>query len=99
MDIANTPMPGTEVYKRTADVIEADVGGETVLLHTQSWQYIEFDRVGAAIWNLLTEPSSLDSLVSALTSAFEVEQDRCRVETKAFLDEMVEQGLVTLGND
>jgi len=88
----------TGLYTRTGDVIEADVGGEVVLLHTQNWQYFEFDKVGAAIWTLLNAPSSLDSLVSALTTQFEVEPEQCRRETEAFLEEMVAQGLVTTGH-
>ncbi|HWD28777.1 MAG TPA: PqqD family protein [Rhizomicrobium sp.] len=91
-------MSSTNLYARTGDVIEADVGGEVVLLHTQNWQYFEFDPVGAAIWGLLTAPSSLDALVDSLTQQFEVDQDRCRSETKAFLDEMVAQGLITVGH-
>ena len=91
-------MSSTNLYARTGDVIEADVGGEVVLLHTQNWQYFEFDKVGAAIWSLLSAPASLDSLVDSLTQQFEVDQDRCRTETKAFLDEMVSQGLITLGH-
>jgi hypothetical protein len=86
------------LYARTGDVIEADVGGEVVLLHTQNWQYFEFDPVGAAIWSLLSAPSSLDALVDSLTQKFDVDQDRCRTETQAFLDEMVSQGLVTIGH-
>jgi hypothetical protein len=86
-------------YKRTGDVIEAEVGGEVVLLHTQNWQYFEFDPVGAAIWGLLKEPRNLDSLVIALTDRFDVDRARCASETRAFLEEMVEQGLVVAGND
>jgi hypothetical protein len=86
------------IYTRTADVIEADVGGEIVLLHTQNWQYFEFDKVGAAIWNLLESPASLDSLVGSLTEKFEVSSEQCREETKAFLDELVAQGLVAAGD-
>ncbi len=83
------------VYTRTGDVIEADVGGEVVLLHTQNWQYFEFDKVGAAIWGLLDTPSDLDRLVESLTAHFQVDEAQCRAETKSFLDEMVAQGLVT----
>ena len=93
-----TSTNSADLYARTDDVIEADVGGEVVLLHTQNWQYFEFDKVGAAIWNLLNSPSSLDSLVASLTEQFEVDAGRCRQETQAFLDEMVAQGLVTAGH-
>lgn len=87
----------TLLYARTADVIEADVGGEVVLLHTQNWQYFEFDKVGAAIWNLLHAPASLESLVDGLTTQFDVDPEQCARETKTFLDEMMSQGLVVAG--
>jgi len=86
------------LYTRTQDVIEADVGGEIVLLHTQSWQYFEFDKVGAAIWTLLSTPNSLDSLVQSLVTQFNVGREQCTQETRAFLDEMATQGLVVAGN-
>jgi Coenzyme PQQ synthesis protein D (PqqD) len=95
--MTNTPLPDCR-YTRTSDIIEADVGGEVVLLHTQNWQYYEFDPVGAAIWNLLESPANLDSLVESLTTRFEVSREQCLQETKAFLDEMVSQGLVTASN-
>ena len=88
-------MTAEPTYARTADIIEAEVGGEIVLLHTKNWQYFEFDPTGAAIWTLLSEPRRLDSLVDALIARFEVDRGRCADETKAFLDEMLEQGLVT----
>ena len=87
-------MSNASLYTRTGDVIEADVGGDVVLLHTQSWQYFEFDKVGGAIWNLLDKPSGLDRLVHALMTQFEVGEEQCTRETKAFLDDMVAQGLV-----
>ena len=92
------PMVSGDLYMRTPDVIEADVGGEIVLLHTQSWQYFEFDKVGSAIWGLLSAPASLDALVASLTNQFEVDETRCREETRSFLNEMIEQGLITVGN-
>jgi hypothetical protein len=85
----------TAVYARTPDIIEAEVGGEIVVLHTQNWQYFEFDRTGATIWNLLREPKDLGALVEDLVTQFEVDRARCTEETKAFLDDMVEQGLIT----
>ena len=91
-------MSNASLYTRTGDVIEADVGGEVVLLHTQSWQYFEFDKVGGAIWNLLEAPNSIDRVVHALMTQFEVGEEQCARETKAFIDDMVAQGLVVAGD-
>ena len=87
-------MSNASRYKRTGDVIEGDVGGEVVRLHTQSWQYFEFDKVGGAIRSLLDNPPGLNRLVHALIAHFVVGEERHTRETKAFLDDTVAQGLV-----
>ena len=86
------------LYSRTQDVIEAEVGGEIVVLHTQNWQYFEFDQTGASIWNLLREPKELGALVDDLVTSYDVDRARCAEDTKAFLNDMVEQGLVVFSN-
>jgi hypothetical protein len=86
-------------YSRTQDIIEAEVGGEIVVLHTQNWQYYEFDRTGATIWGLLQVPRDLGALVDDLVTQFDVDRTQCTEETKAFLDDMIEQGLVTTSQD
>ena len=81
-------------FERTSDIVAADVAGEIVLLHTKNWNYFEFDKIGAAIWQLLETPHSLPELIQALMSQFEVSESQCRTDTEAFLDEMLAEGLV-----
>jgi hypothetical protein len=93
-------MTGTDspsrLYKRTSEFIATDVEGELVLLHTLSWNYFEFDKGGAFIWTLLEVPRSLSSLIEILMGKFDVDEARCRAETRAFLDAMIGQGLVAV---
>ena len=86
----------SRLYQRTSEFIATDVAGELVLLHTLSWNYFEFDTVGASIWALLDAPHSLPALVEALMAKFDVDETRCRADTRAFLDDMIGQGLVTV---
>ncbi len=86
--------PEIPTYARTADIVAADVGGETVLLHTERWTYFEFDRVGTSIWELLETPRTLPSLVEALMSKYEVDEAQCAADTRDFLAQMIEQGIV-----
>jgi len=86
----------TQQYVRTSDVISTDVAGDLVLLHTQNWNYFEFDKIAASIWKLLDAPRSLPALVEALVAEFEVDEAVCLSDTKAFLDDMIAQGLVTI---
>lgn len=89
-------MADLQLYARTADVVAADVAGEVVLLHTQNWNYFEFDSVGGRIWALLEVRRSLPSLVEALMDEFDIDEASCRSDTKAFLDDLIAQGLVVL---
>ena len=84
------------IYIHAVDLIEAEVGGEIVLLHTGNWQYFEFDRTGGAIWKLLKTPMSLDELVTQLTARFEVTPACCARDVDAFLAESVSNGLLVV---
>lgn len=82
-------------YARATDIVATEVDGTAVLLNTQSWVYLDFDRVGTAIWDLLETPQTMPALVAALTAKFKVDEATCAADTKAFLDDMVAQGAVT----
>lgn len=88
----------TPVYQRTDDVVETKQADVVVLLHLKNWNYFEFDAVGSAIWSLLEEPRSLPALVESLTTRFNVDEERCRVETKEFLDGLITQGLASISD-
>jgi hypothetical protein len=88
--------PDLPLYARTTDIIGADVDGEVVLLNPVSWNYVELDNIGGSIWALLETPRSLPALVDALMVKFDVDQARCLIDAKTFLDSLIAQGLVAV---
>jgi arsenate reductase len=84
----------TRPYRQNPAVIATDVNGEVVLLHPAAWDYFEFNKVGSAVWRLLATPMTLEALVTALTSEFDVEPRRCRDETTAMLARLEQHGLI-----
>lgn len=84
------------VYARASGVVEADVEGVLVLLDTKNWDFIEFDKVGRTIWELLEEPKSPGELTDLLVQKFDVSHQQCGREARIFLDEMAAAGLVTV---
>ena len=88
-------MDNSTLYARSGHVVATEIGGEIVLLNTESWVCLEFDPAGSAIWGLLEQPVTLPQLVDKLTELYVCEPGRCRDDTKAFLDEMIGQGAVT----
>jgi hypothetical protein len=84
------------VYVRSREVVAAEADGNAILLNTKRWVYLGFDGVGTTIWNLLDEPRTLGSLVEVLRTRFEVDETTCAADTKSFLDDMIEQGVVSM---
>lgn len=88
-------MPADISYVRDLDVIGAEVGAETILLNSRTWTYADFNPVAARIWELLSEPHTIDQLVARLGAEFDVEDATCRSQTVAFLDDIVREGFVS----
>jgi hypothetical protein len=81
-------------YLSNPDVVSTELGEEAVLLHLQSQRYYTVNETGLAIWSLLAEPRSLDEIVDALAQDFEVTREDARTAARAFLDELLADGLV-----
>jgi hypothetical protein len=82
------------VFVRHPEVIGVEVAGEVVLLDSRNWTYLDFNDIASRIWALLNEPLTLPALVARLTAEFEVDATACRLETEAFLQELVKKGVV-----
>jgi PqqD family protein of HPr-rel-A system len=65
-----------------------------VVLDTETGGYFELDAVGARIWQLIADGSSLDEVVAALTDEFVVEPDEARRDANAFLDDLRKHHLI-----
>jgi hypothetical protein len=82
--------------QRQGEWLSAMVGSECVMMSTESGNYISLSRVGARIWELIAQPTSLAALCDQLVLEFDVPPDVCRAEVEAFLDELVKQHAATL---
>lgn len=81
---------------RAEDKISTELDGETVILDLASGIYSGLNEVGTSIWNLLDEPQSFASLLSALQEEYEVSDEQCRTDIIAFLIELVDNKLITV---
>ena len=84
------------MYGRGKDVYEEEEDGRTILFAAGRSSYFSLNAVGTAIWSLLETPTSLESLVKALSSRFAISEDECRLEVKSFLDKLIDQGVVVM---
>lgn len=86
-------MPGP-VYKRAAEVMEAELGDELVALDVQSGSSFALNEVAASVWRRLSEPRSFEQLRDELVSDYDVPVEQCTRELHQLLDDLAEKGLV-----
>jgi len=82
------------ILSRNPDICAAELDGEVCLFNPESAEYLNLNTTGSWIWNLLEAPIDLDGLVLALQERFEVDPATCRLETKRFVDEALQKGML-----
>jgi hypothetical protein len=81
-------------------VIAKPVTEGTVLLHTESEIYFGLNRVGAQIWELLSDSPDLDAIVQSLSSDYpDVDGQVLRNDVEALVDQLKENGLLVDADD
>jgi hypothetical protein len=70
------------------------VGDESVLLNLDTGDYLGLNNVAAFIWRLLEHPIRLSELERELLSAFDIDINTCREETRVFLQRLESLGLL-----
>lgn len=71
-----------------------EIEGETVLLDVERQHYYGLDAVGTRVWQLLVERRTVDALVSAMLSEFDVDEATLRRDVAALLDRLKAEGLI-----
>jgi hypothetical protein len=87
------------LYKRSAELLEAEVGEDLVALNPQAGDCFGFNQVAKQVWRSLEEPKSFERLRDELLSEYDVSPEQCSVELQSLLDDMVSQGLAVKVTD
>jgi hypothetical protein len=78
------------------DVMIRTVGGESVILDLKTERYLGLNDVGTRMWSAITGAASIQSAYETLLAEYDVEPERLRTELDKLLDQLLEQGLITL---
>ncbi len=80
------------------DQVSCELDGEAAILNLKSGAYHGLDPVGAAVWNLIASPTSVDAMVDAMVAQFDVDRARCERDVLALLGKLDERGLIRIGD-
>jgi hypothetical protein len=76
------------------DQVSCNLQGEIAILSLVKGTYYGLDSIGAQVWTLLQEPTSVTELCDAILQEYEVEPDCCRKDMLALLERLWIEGLI-----
>jgi hypothetical protein len=82
------------VYRRAAELLEAELGNELVALEPEAGKCFGFNEVATWVWRRLAEPASFEQLRTELLGEYEVGEEQCGSELRELLEDMGEKGLI-----
>jgi hypothetical protein len=90
-----------EVHPETAQLIAVDLaacelGGEAVLLDTDSGTYYGLNAVGTTIWRLLQQPRTIRELCQLVAAEFAVTEEQCKEDVFRFLGVLYQHRLLNV---
>jgi hypothetical protein len=81
------------------DQVSSDLAGEMVILGLESGRYYMLDEVGADIWKLIQQPTTVSSVRDAILAEYEVEREQCDKDILELLEKLAAAQLVIINNE
>lgn len=78
------------------DQVSCDLAGEAAILNLKSGVYYGLDPVGARIWNLLQQPTTLLKIREELLACYDVDAPTLDSDIRDLLSKLAEQGLIDI---
>ncbi|MBN1138603.1 MAG: PqqD family protein [Anaerolineae bacterium] len=78
------------------DVLFQDVAGEAVLLNLHTGQYYGLDEIGTYVWSALNENMTMDQILAALLTEYDVAEDELQRDLLALIDALCAHELVSI---
>ncbi len=70
------------------------VQGERVILDLKRGGYYGLDPVGAYIWELIEQPTTVEKVIDAVMAEYAVSRERCTEDVIGVLAELEQHGLI-----
>ncbi len=82
------------MYRHNDGLYFCSMGEEVLLFHEERQEYFKLNGPGAAIWRLLSEPNSVDGIVTQLSQEFVIDDDTCRSDVQEFVSELIKNNFI-----
>lgn len=82
------------LLRRAEPIMHTDLGEKTVMMDLEKGNYYGLNPVGARIWALLEQPTSIQNVCARLQAEYDVEPDECERTVTAFVQDLLERGVL-----
>ena len=86
----------TSTVQLDPSLLYSKIGDEIVLLTVESGKYFKVDAVGSRIWELIKDPTTIQSLCEILVNEYDISLDQCLEDTVPFLESLIEDDLILI---
>jgi hypothetical protein len=76
--------------------LSTTLGDEVVILGLDDSMYYGLTGTGARIWELVQSPRTIEEIVTAITTEFDVDRERAEADLDALLAELQSRGLIAI---
>jgi hypothetical protein len=83
-----------KIYKKNNESVSGKLQDEQVILDIEKGKYFSLNPVATLIWEILEQPLSIKNLCNKLVEEYDVEPEKCKIETNEYVQEMVKIGLI-----
>lgn len=78
---------------------EVEIGDEKAIMNIDTGKYLILNEIGSVIWaEIKSSNQTIESVVSKLTSEYDVSKEQCETEVKTFVDELIDNGIASMGD-
>lgn len=93
-----TAISAGSIVVASKNQVASDLAGETVLLSMTTAHYYGLADVGARIWELIREPTTVSAICSVISNEYDVTPDRCEADVIQFLRDLASNGLIEVSS-
>ncbi|MCX6307170.1 MAG: lasso peptide biosynthesis PqqD family chaperone [Bacteroidetes bacterium] len=84
------------VISKNASIISSKMDDEVVMMNIEKGNYYGLNPVAAEIWEMLTEPMTVQAICDRLMEEFDVDQDTCQNEVIAYVEKLFNESLIVV---
>jgi hypothetical protein len=91
-----SPLPLDAFVVATERQLSTTLGGEVVILGLDDSMYYGLSDTGVRVWELLQAPRTVEAILEALVTEYEVERPRAEADLHTLLADLQSRGLIAI---